>query len=69
MALLHRLRIKLGLYDLKIEGAKWVAKNIGEEYVDEFKEKYEKINQGIPIGGFEETATFLDMIEQIKSEI
>ena len=69
MSLLHRLRIKLGLYDLEIEGAKWVAKNFGEEYVDEFKEKYEKLNRGIPIGGFTETAVFLDMIERIKSEI
>lgn len=69
MTLLHKLRIKLGLYDLEKEGAKWVAKNIGEEYVEEFKEKYEKINRGIPIGGFAETVMFLDMIEQIKSEI
>lgn len=69
MTLLHKLRIKLGLYDLEIEGAKWVAKNIGEEYIGEFKEKYEKLNRGIPIGGFVETAIFLDMIEQIKSEI
>lgn len=69
MALLHKLRIKLGLYDLEKEGAKWVAKNLGEEYVEEFKEKYEKINRGIPIGGFAETAVFLNMVEKIKSEI
>ncbi len=69
MSLLHKLKIKLGLYDLEIEGVKWVAKNIGEEYVEEFKEKYEKINRGVPIGDFAETAMFLDMIEQIKSEI
>ena len=69
MALLHRLRIKLGLYNLEKECVKWVAKNIGEEYVEEFKENYEKLNRGIPIGNFIETAIFIDMIEQIKSEI
>lgn len=67
--LIHNLRIKLGLYDLRKEGAKWVAKNIGEDYVEEFLAKYDDINRGIPIGGVEETMVFLDMIEQIKEEI
>lgn len=67
--LIHSIRIKLGLYDLRKEGAKWVSKNIGEEYVDEFLEKYDDINRGIPIGGMAETAVFLDMIEQIKEQI
>lgn len=67
--LIHNIRIKLGLYDLRKEGAKWVSENIGEEYVDEFLEKYDDINSGIPIGGFTETAVFLDMIELIKEQI
>ena len=67
--LIHNIRIKLGLYDLRKEGAKWVAKNIGEDYVDEFLAKYDDINRGIPIGGMVETAIFLDMIERIKREI
>lgn len=67
--LIHNIRIKLGLYDLRKEGAKWVAKNIGEDYVDEFLTKYDDINRGIPIGGMVETAVFLDMIERIKREI
>ena len=67
--LIHNIRIKLGLYDLKKEGAKWVSENIGEEYVDEFLEKYDDINRGIPIGGLTETAVFLDMIEQIREQI
>lgn len=67
--LMHNIRIKLGLYDLRKEGAKWVAKNIGEDYVDEFLSKYDDINRGIPIGGMEETIVFLDMIEQIKKDI
>ena len=67
--LIHNIRIKLGLYDLRKEGTKWVAKNIGEDYVEEFLTKYDDINRGIPIGGFAETIVFLDMIEQIKREI
>lgn len=67
--LIHNIRIKLGLYDLRKEGAKWVSENIGEEYVDEFLEKYDDINRGIPIGGIAETAVFLDMIEQIREQI
>jgi hypothetical protein len=41
--LIHNIRIKLGLYDLRKEGVKWVAKNIGEDYVEEFLKKYDKI--------------------------
>lgn len=67
--LIHNIRIKLGLYDLRKECAKWVAKNIGEDYVDEFLAKYDDINRGIPIGGMVETVVFLDMIERIKREI
>jgi len=67
--LIHNIRIKLGLYNLRKEGAKWVAKNIREDYVEEFLEKYDNLNRGIPIGVLAETIVFLDMIEQIKEEI
>lgn len=67
--LIHSIRMKLGLYDLRKEGAKWVAKNLGKDYVEEFLAKYDDINRGIPIGGMVETMVFLDMIEQIKKEI
>ena len=67
--LIHSIRIKLGLYNLRKEGAKWVAKNLGEEYVEEFLTKYDNLNRGIPIGGMVETIVFLEMIEQIKKEI
>lgn len=52
--------------NLRKDGAKWVRENIGEEYVDEFYEKYDKLNNGIPIGSFVETVVFLDMLERIK---
>lgn len=67
--LIHNIRIKLGLYDLRKEGVKWVAKNIGEDYVEEFLTKYDDINRCIPIGGIVETMIFLDMIERIRNEI
>lgn len=61
--------MKLGLYNLRKEGAKWVARNIGEDYVEEFLAKYDDINRGIPIGGLTETMVFLDMIEEIRKDI
>lgn len=57
------------MYDLRKEGAKWVYRNVGPEYVDEFCEKYDKLCQGVPIGGYAETVVFLDMVERIKREI
>lgn len=66
--LFKRFRQKHGMYDLRKKVAVWVEKNIGAEYVDEALDKYDKINSGVPIGGFQETAVFLRMIEQIKAE-
>ena len=66
--LFKRFRKKHGMYDLRKEVAVWVEKNIGAEYVDEALDKYDKINSGVPIGGFQETAVFLQMIERIKAE-
>jgi hypothetical protein len=37
-----------------------------DEYGEEFGELYDKINMGQPIGGFQETAMFLDMIKSVK---
>lgn len=66
--LFKRFRKKHVAYDLRKEVAVWVEKNIGAEYVDEALDKYDKINSGVPIGSFQETAVFLDMIEQVKAE-
>lgn len=46
----------------------WIKNNIGKEYINEFWDKYEKINQGIPIGGFEETAIFLRLVDHMIKE-
>ena len=69
MGILRKIKIKLGLYDLEDEGAKWVEKNLGEKYVQEFRDKYETLCRGGAIGGFLETAVFVDMIGQIKRDL
>ena len=63
-----RFRKKHELYNLRKEVAIWVEKNIGAEFVEEALDKYDKLNCGVPIGGFQETAAFLHMIEQIKAD-
>ena len=68
-SLIHNIKIKLGLYNLRKEGAKWVAKNMGEEYVEEFLARYDDINRGVPIGGIVNTIAFLNLIERIKKQI
>lgn len=55
-------------YSLRRYGAEWVSENLGQEYVNEFLEKYDRLNSGMPIGGFVETAIFVDMIQKIKKE-
>ena len=67
--LFKRFRKKHKMYDLRKEVATWVKKNLGAEYVDEALDKYDKINSGISIGGFQETVVFLHMIKQIKAEV
>ena len=69
MKLIRKLKIKLGLYDLRKELARWVKNEFGEQYVEEALDKYDKINRGIPIGGFMETALFLDMVSQVKEDL
>ena len=54
--------------NLRKYGKKWVAENLGKEYVNEFLEKYDRLNSGVPIGGFSETVIFVDMIQKIKEE-
>ena len=64
-----KLRAKHKKYDLRKELGDWVEKNLGAEYVDEALEKYDKLNSGAPIGGFQETMLFVDMVETVKAEL
>jgi len=66
--LFKKFRKKHEPYNLREEVAAWTAKHLGEEHVDEMLDKYDKINSGIPIGGFAETAAFIDLIRTIKAE-
>ena len=68
LPMFKRFRKKHGS-DLRKEVAAWVEKNIGADFVEEALDKYDKINSGVPIGGFQETAVFLHMIEQVKAEV
>ena len=69
MKIISKIRKRFGLYDLRAEGAKWVRKEFGEEYVEEFLEKYDNVCSGVPIGGLYETIVFINMIEKIKEQI
>ena len=40
-----------------------------EAYGEEFGEIYDSLCMGIPVGGFKETATILQMIEEVKSNL
>ena len=39
-----------------------------EAYGEEFGEIYDNLCKGIPVGGFMETATILQMIEKVKHD-
>lgn len=56
-------------YNLREEVGKYVAKNFGEQYVDEALAKYDTINSGGAIGGMLETMAFVSMIENVKQEL
>lgn len=56
-------------YNLRSELAAWVEKNIGVEYVEEALDKYNKINNGIPIGSLAETVAFIKMVEEVRTEV
>ena len=38
------------------------------EYGDEFAEKYDSLNRGIPIGGIEETMAFVEKVEAVRTK-
>lgn len=56
-------------YDLREEVGKYVAKNFGEQYVDEALSNYDTINSGGTIGGLLETMAFVSMVENVKQEL
>jgi hypothetical protein len=55
-------------FDLRQACIDKYSKEFGEEAGEEIGQMYDSINRGIPIGGFLETAAFLDMVEKVKKE-
>lgn len=54
--------------NLREYGRLYCDREFGAGMGDEFADQYDKINQGIPIGGFVETAAFIHLVEQIKKD-
>ena len=57
------------LKNLREEVGKYVAKNFGEQYVEESLSNYDTLCSGGTIGGFVETASFVHMVETVKAEL
>lgn len=55
-------------FDLRQACIDKYSKEFGNEAGEEIGRMYDSINRGIPIGGFSETAVFLDMVEKVKKE-
>lgn len=55
-------------FDLRQACIDKVSKEFGEEAGEEFGQMYDSLCRGIPIGGFLETAAFIDVIEKVKKE-
>ena len=55
-------------FDLRQACIDKYSKEYGEDAGKEFGEMYDSINRGQFIGGFLETATFIQMVEEVKKE-
>ena len=55
-------------FDLRQACIDKYSKEYGEDAGKEFGEMYDTLNCGGTIGGFLETATFIQMIEEVKKE-
>lgn len=50
-------------------GKQYVRNVFGEKFVTEFERNYIALRDGTPIGGFVETARFLDLLDKIRDEM
>lgn len=55
-------------FDLRRACIDKYSKEFGDGFGKEFGKMYDDVTRGIPIGGFAETTTFLQMIETVKKE-
>ena len=61
--------IKDFIKDYKKQRQKSLRDKVIEMYGEELAELYDKVNQGIPIGGFVETSIFIDMVEKGRKSL
>ena len=61
--------IKDFIKDYKKQRQKSLRDKVIKMYGEEFAELYDKVNQGIPIGGFGETSIFIDMVEKARKSL
>ena len=53
----------------KLSSRDTLRDKIVEMYGEEAGEAYDKINEGVPMGGFLETVVFLQMVEEAKKSL
>ena len=63
---INNLKLKFKYRNLRNKLAKYVEVELGKEYVEESLDMYDKVNQGIPIGGFLETVAFIELVNSCK---
>ena len=67
--MIRKIKLFLGIYNLREEFQLYCTEQFGEEYVEEYLQKYDDINCGIPIGGMIETVMFLALVDSLKVDL
>ena len=67
--MIRKIKLFLGIYNLREEFKLYCIKEFGKECGNEFLQKYDDINQGMPIGNMVETVAFLNLVDYVKSEL
>ena len=70
MKILDRIKkwYKRRNFDLRQAGIDKYTREFGEDAGREFGEMYDLLCEGMPIGGYVETVTFLRMLEDVKKD-
>lgn len=63
-----KIKLWLGIYNLRSECAKKVNAEIGKEAEEDFLSLYDAINSGTPVS-FIEAATVVHIVEETKAEM
>lgn len=68
MKILEKIKRLLGIFNIRDECQKMVAKEYGVECVDDFIRLYDNINNGIPVA-FEEAIAVTEIVGRTKREL